>query len=844
MGLMNLPPELLDMILAYLVPENWNASLIPDHWNPSFVPARRTGYRSEYPTRPKCLELRLVCLKWLLTTKLNAVRGIEPGFASAIWNSVSLIGSWRICNSEAAQEEYLNVACDMLIVNKGKDWVCGKLQTLLGGSAHSSPATNYSDDGPEGQWPESQQGRQPLVRSHSLQLAAYNGDRVIVETLLKDGVDPNLSLEYFGSALYGAAYKGHADIAHLLIEHGAGIIYQGYLGSPPEAAAYQGHVETLRLLLDRWTDVDPCTLSRCLFYASEQGHTQTVQLLLARGHVDINAQFEPEYYHGRHRAGHWGRAVTSSDLDSHYGPMVGGRMLKFEARESDFSRQNLPWYYNKGETPLTAATFRGHEEIVRLLVRRHDVNLRFGEFSYCPLWRAVAKGHEGILRLFLERYDISLDKLNARDEQLFWWASLIGRANVVSLLLQRDDVNPSRPSSFDRTPLFAAAERGNDEVVRIILTRRDINPNLGSTLCREYTPLGAAVEGGHETVVASLLERQDTDPNCFHKEEAPLYLAAANGNRGIVRLLLGRSDIDLNILGEKDGSSTPLWGAAEKGHDSIVELLLSQDGINPSKVFRYYNETPFQIAAARGYDNIVQQFLVRDNIDPNENNIHGTPLWQAVRYDRESVMRLLLERADVDPNIPSEEHDGMLLAPFKEFSGYPGITYSFPRTEARIGKETPLSMACRRGKESSVRLLLEKHRINPNIVDAFGRSSLWSAAFKGHAGIVQLLLNHPQTYPNLYDSQGWTPLLASTNQGYSTVVDLLLKHVDTNPNIPNEAGWTPLLLAANEGNENIVQRLLQHPNIKTDLALGNGETALILSQKNRHHGVQCELRQR
>ncbi|TRX89218.1 hypothetical protein FHL15_009916 [Xylaria flabelliformis] len=847
MSLMILPIEILDMILAFLVPDHWNASAVPNQQRQFDAIVSRHALKKldQHRFRLESCYLDTSSVKWLLTTKLRVVRGNETGLASAIWNSVSSIGSWRICNSEAAQEEeYLSAACDMLIASRGKYWVCGKLQTLLSSSACFPPLeTNDSDDRAEILCPENQRPIEAMVRFHSLQLAAYHGDHVIVETLLKNGVDPNFLNEYFGSALYVAAYRGHTDIARLLIEHGAAINGEGNLGTALEAAAYQGHVETLRLLLDRWANVRADdTTTRCLFYASKQGHTQAVQLLLARSDVNVNAQYQIGTYYSNWRPR---PDIISRDFEALYGPVIWNQMIEFENSELILSRQNIAWNRTtgKGETPLTAATFRGHEKIVRLLIERDDIDLRFGDREYCPLWRAVVKGHEIIVRLFLERYDISLDEFNAVGVPLFWWASLLGRADVVSLLLRRDDVNPSLPSFQDDeslwddiTPLFAAADRGHDEVVRIILALSDINPNPGSPSYLRHTPLGAAAERGYENVVASLLERQDTDPNRFHGDNAPLYLAAENGHEGIVRLLLGRSNIDLNTMGDEFKSETPLWIAVRGCHHSIVELLLSQDGIDPSRVAGIEDKTPFQLAAAQGCDNIVRQFLGRDDIDPNENNIHGTPLWQAASYDQESVMRLLLERADVDPNVPSEEHTGWIHTPCR-ISGSRTITYSFPQTEARIGKETPLSVACRKENESSVKLLLEHHRINPNIVDTLGRSSLWSAAFEDHDDIVQLLLDHPTTRPNLHDNQGWTPLLVATNQGHGTIVDLLLQHVDTDPNIPNDAGWTPLLLAAHEGNEGMVRRLLRHPNIKPDLALEDGRTPLMLSQKNQHHGI-------
>ncbi len=228
-----------------------------------------------------------------MATKLKASRRIATGLAVAVWGSVLSIGLWRICKSEAAQEEeYLNAACDMLIASWGHRWACKQLETLSGSSFHSPPPkTKGLDDGREGQFLEHQRVIEAMACFHSLHVAAYYGDSSIVQTLLENDINPNLSNEYFGSALFAASYSGHTDIARLLIEHGAALDGKGLLGTPLEAAAYQGHVEILRLLLDRWINVGSNDrTTRCLLYASEQGHTRAVQLLLERRDVDVNAR--------------------------------------------------------------------------------------------------------------------------------------------------------------------------------------------------------------------------------------------------------------------------------------------------------------------------------------------------------------------------------------------------------------------------------------------------------------------------------------------------------------------------------------------------------------------------
>ncbi|KAI0805693.1 hypothetical protein GGR55DRAFT_269765 [Xylaria sp. FL0064] len=119
---------------------------------------------------------------------------------AAVWNSVSAIMLWKECNSETSQEEdYFSAACDMLIASHGPRWVCDRLfewEYSLKFSGLSD--TERSEDRDERLCIEQEWAIQSMTRFHSLHLAAYCGDTLIVETLLKRGIDPNLQNQYFG----------------------------------------------------------------------------------------------------------------------------------------------------------------------------------------------------------------------------------------------------------------------------------------------------------------------------------------------------------------------------------------------------------------------------------------------------------------------------------------------------------------------------------------------------------------------------------------------------------------------------------------------------------------------
>uniref|UniRef100_A0ABI7WKG2 FERM domain-containing protein n=1 Tax=Felis catus TaxID=9685 RepID=A0ABI7WKG2_FELCA len=62
------------------------------------------------------------------------------------------------------------------------------------------------------------------------------------------------------------------------------------------------------------------------------------------------------------------------------------------------------------------------------------------------------------------------------------------------------------------------------------------------------------------------------------------------------------------------------------------------------------------------------------------------------------------------------------------------------------------------GKVEATRILLEKGKCNPNLLNGQLSSPLHFAAGGGHAEIVQILLNHPEIDRHITDQQGRTPL--------------------------------------------------------------------------------------
>ena len=269
-----------------------------------------------------------------------------------------------------------------------------------------------------------------------------------------------------------------------------------------------------------------------------------------------------------------------------------------------------------GSTALIWAARRGHEEVVKVLLERGDINPDQADTKYgrTPLSRAAENGHEG----------------------------------VVKFLLEQKGVNPDQPDrASSRTPLSWAAGNGHEGVVKMLLEREDVNTDHEDTLYGQ-TPLSWAAEKGHEGVVKMLLEREDVQPDHVDTKygQTPLWRAAQNGHLRVVKMLLTRRGVDSNRV-DTDSGQTPLTRAAGGGHEGVVKILLERGGADPNMADTKTGRTPLSWAASCGRAGVVKILLERKDVHTttpdNENQI---PVALALSNGHHEVAKILVDSAD------------------------------------------------------------------------------------------------------------------------------------------------------------------------------------------------------
>ena len=98
---------------------------------------------------------------------------------------------------------------------------------------------------------------------------------------------------YGETCLMNAAYRGHLDICHLLIDKGAQVEAKDLYGyTPLHWAASEGHIEIVRLLCDRGADVEACCNRgrRPLHIAAYYGQISVVKEFIEERNTEINAR--------------------------------------------------------------------------------------------------------------------------------------------------------------------------------------------------------------------------------------------------------------------------------------------------------------------------------------------------------------------------------------------------------------------------------------------------------------------------------------------------------------------------------------------------------------------------
>ncbi|KAJ3460923.1 hypothetical protein MRS44_011790 [Fusarium solani] len=447
--------------------------------------------------------------------------------------------------------------------------------------------------------------------------------------LLNAGVQTTVADNTNDHPLHIACYSGNLQLAKELLANNADIEAKGEYGETPLGlACRRGHADVVELLLnhDASTQVFNCSQRTPLFAAALHGHVGAVKHILEK------------------------------DLSS---------LDKVESTNT--------W------TALHVAIYKGHEEIVSMLLKagsRLDMRAKDGS---TPLMTAIQNQHEGIVKMLLVRRS------------------------------ENEDLQLETPSDNKATPLGTACVRGFAAGARLLI---DAGADCTARILDRPVPIFALACGyRHREIALDMITRSKAriDGNCqANNGRNALNMATARGHTKIVELLLDhREAIGLS----QDTISRALFQAIDAGCESVVKLMLGPKGRVSVNYKTYWDRTPLH-NACNPLGCITSDSNIWGPDDLNEEE-RSNPEFQPRRH--EAILSLLLERgADVDA---ISEHQGTVLHSATASGNVATIDLILKRmrhVDALLKNhngQTVLFIAFEPGRENAMRALLSSARL-------------------------------------------------------------------------------------------------------------------------------------
>ncbi|KAK7475564.1 hypothetical protein BaRGS_00033197 [Batillaria attramentaria] len=485
----------------------------------------------------------------------------------------------------------------------------------------------------------------------------------------------------------------------------------------------------------------------------------------------------------------------------------------------------------QGATPLHAACYRGHLQIVKLLLKyKAKVDATDVE-GWTPLHYACYNGHFEVVRELVSH----VTHFERKSRSPLRLSCHHGHSELIQKL-RRCSIN-TKADQHGKIFLCSRCFSLNQKMIENISYHSDVLDLASST---GVTSLYLASLNGHLSVVQFLLE-SGACPQIKMPETAwsPLHVSCFQGHVEITRLLLSY-DIDMPTQFDRFGYDL-LHLAVRQGHLKTVDLLLRL-GADAERQDSW-GDTPLHLACMGNNIGVTEILLRKVNHIETKNRSRKTPLELAVEgcsadlvstiinniqdFDGKNKGHLLclacvrgscdVVKVLLDHDIPAEIEDKSKKAPVQiacerghlelvhVLSAY-GVCLDHPVPGRRYGGAL-VHYACEKQDREMLMALLESHA-SVESLDSFGRTALHIAAQSGNAEFVGVLLEFGSSV-NAKDLCGKTSLELAFEGGHHEAIAALV-HRGAQLNAPLPGCKSTLLhLACAENNADLVNLLLE-----------------------------------
>lgn len=617
--------------------------------------------------------------------------------------------------------------------------------------------------------------------------AASDGDKKMIQGLLKDGVDVNARDWDELTALIPAASAGHLEICKFLVKEGIDVNAKDKDGiTALMEASIMGHNQVVEFLIKSGADVSATASSEvtALWLAASGGRVDVMKTLLKKGADANNARVDGINALMTASVGGYSEAAAlllengadskAKDNDNLTPLMNAAENGNFETVKLLVEHANDPDYVNQmsntGFTPLIVASAHGHVDALAYLIDAGAEVDAVGENLVTALMYASAANHIDAMKLLIEKGNADIEKLHSNGGTALLEASTGGMFEAMKLLVEKG-AQVDFTDSDGVTPLMAIASQGKTEAQALIIdslkktmSDKELTDHINLLSYSGGSSVMFAAAGGHVECAKDLMALGADIKDIAMSSEGYLDKLAKMIAEGTV------PEDDPHVDGV-----TALHVAAQGGHLEMVKFLL-ENGADVSHLDEAGRSA--LLMAIQGNHGEVATMLVAGGSDPNtpyiddDGESHNL-LFDAIMVENEEFALLLIEKgAD--------------------------LYYADDK------KVTTLLQASHRGLTEVVKALLAKHAASGkdgfiNDASEDGITALIAASSEGNADAVKLLIE-AKADVNVVDKDGTNALMAGAARGQLDVVSALLP-AGANVNAQNSDGHTALMFSYNGKNQ-------------------------------------------
>lgn len=480
-----------------------------------------------------------------------------------------------------------------------------------------------------------------------------------------------------------------------------------------------------------------------------------------------------------------------------------------------------------GATPLLLSCAGGHCASARVLLHA-DANPNTSTTQgTTPLIAAAFYGHTDVVRELLSHKSTNVRAKDAKGMDALICACAHGRHDITRMLLHHPDIDVNSRKNDDVTPFIVASQQGDDQMVRILLEH-----GVDTTVRTRsgWNAMHVACLGGHVHVASTLhAARAEFLESALPDGTTPLYIACSKSHQPLVEWLI-RQQARVDIV-RTDGNTLLHAAVKPTEHAHRVLHILHQCApqLDPYQKNVSGQHAVFLAAATGSKD--IQAAVDRWVQERPKGAVAPPPAAPAACLVTERFHELL-EQACLSHEAQQAcesmiAADAALCRRARSTGRTPLCTVCAVPKMASANKHAVVAMLLHRGADPldrdgrgwnalhfaasdndtiSCRMLLASG-VDRDVRSNEGASPAFAASAHGCIHSLHLLLAHGAD-PNARCADGATPIFIASQSNDVAVIRILLAH-GANPSTPLLDGRSSLSIACRMGHTSVVRLLLR-----------------------------------